>query len=130
LQPENLAYANMLCSELNTFLASSKTRVNACIYDVGLNDPLNMIVLHFGNQEKPVEEKSIDTLRESLKNIDRYMLQKKSDSIYVQKQVKYFDYENDSVFLIKPNQKRFWTRSQAIDDATSLIAEIINMEGK
>jgi hypothetical protein len=58
------------------------------------------------------------------------MLQKKSDSIYVQKQVKYFDYENDSVFLIKPNQKRFWTRSQAIDDATSLIAEIINMEGK
>jgi len=32
--------------------------------------------------------------------------------------------------LIKPNQKRFWTRSQAIDDATSLITEIINMEGK
>jgi hypothetical protein len=128
LQPENLAYANMLCSELNTFLNSSKTRVSACIYDVALRDPLNMVVLHFGNKEKPVEEKSIDALRESLKNIDRYMLKKTSDSIFVQKQVKYFDYENDLLYLIKPNQKRFWTRSQAIDDATSLIAEIINME--
>jgi hypothetical protein len=128
LQPENLAYANMLCSELNTFLNPSKTRVSACIYDVGLRDPLNMVVLHFGKQEKPVEEKSIEALRKSLKNIDGYMLQKKSDSIYVQKQVKYFDYENDLFYLIKPNQKRLWTRSQAIDDATSLIAEIINME--
>lgn len=128
LQPENLAYANMLCSELNTFLNTSKTRVSACIYDVGLRDPLNMVVLLFSNQEKPVEEKSIETLRESLKIIDLYMLQKKSDSIYVQKQVKYFDYDNDLFYLIKPNQKRFWTRSQAIDDATSLITEIINME--
>lgn len=128
LRPENLAYSNIICSELNTFLTPSKTRVNACVYDVGLRDPLNMVVLHFGKQEKPVEEKSIENLRESLKNIDRYMLQKKSDSIYVQKQVKYFDYENDLFYLIKPNQKRFWTRSQAIDDATSLIAEIINME--
>ncbi|KAA6312984.1 hypothetical protein EZS27_036173, partial [termite gut metagenome] len=30
----------------------------------------------------------------------------------------------------KPNQKRFWTRSQAIDDALSLIVEIANMETK
>jgi hypothetical protein len=128
LESENQAYAEILCNELNAFLSHSKIKVNASICDVGRHDPLNLIVLHFGEVEKPVETKNLANLRENLQNIDRYMLQQKSDSIYVQKQVRYFD--NDTVYLIKPNQKRFWTRSQAIDDATSLISEIINMESK
>jgi len=130
LQSENKAYAKTLCSELNTFLSHSKLRVRASIYDVQLRDPLNMVVLHFGDKEQAIEIKDLKNLRENLKNIDRYMLQQKSDSIYVQKQLRYSDFNNDTVYLIKPNQKRFWTRSQAIDDATSLITEIINMEGK
>jgi hypothetical protein len=125
---ENKAYAKMLCNELNTFLSHTKIRVNASIYDVKLRDPLNMVVLHFGVKEHEIECNNIEYLRDKLKNIDRYMLQQKTESIYVQKQVRYFD--SDVVYLIKPNQKRFWTRSQAIDDATSLITEIINMEEK
>lgn len=129
LQSENQAYAEILCNELNIFLSHSKMKINASIYEVELNDPLNLVVLHFGEVEKPIETKDLANLRESLRNVDRYMLQEKTmDSIYVQKQVRYFD--NDTVYLIKPNQKRFWTRSQAIDDATSLISEIINMESK
>jgi len=128
LEIENNAYAEILCNELNTFLSYSKIIVSASIYDVGLRDPLNLIVLHFGSTKKGIEKKQIEYLSENLKIIDRHLLQQKSDSIYVQKQVRYFD--NDTVYLIKPNQKRFWTRSQAIDDATSLISEIINMESK
>jgi len=86
--------------------------------------------LHFGNKEQKVELKDFKNLRDNLKYIDGYLLQQKADSIYVQKQLRYSDFENDKVYLIKLNQKRFWTRSQAIDDATSLITEIINMEGK
>jgi hypothetical protein len=86
-------------------------------------------VLHFENNVKEIELKNINNLKENLKNIDRFMFQQKTESIYVQKQLRYFVYESDTVYLIKPNQKRFWTRSQAIEDATSLIAEIINMEG-
>ncbi len=126
LQSENQAFAEILCNELNIFLSQSKTMVSATIYDIGLRDPLNLVVLHFGDKNKNTEVKNLDFLRKNLKNIDLYMLQQKSDSIYVQKQVRYFD--NDTVYLIKPNQKRFWTRSQAIDDATLLITEIINME--
>ena len=39
-------------------------------------------------------------------------------------------YDTDKIYLIKPNQKRFWTRSQAIDDALSLVMEIANMGGQ
>ena len=45
--------------------------------------------------------------------------------LFVQKYIKYYD--KDTVYLIKPNQKRFWTRTQAMEDASSLIADIINM---
>ena len=52
----------------------------------------------------------------------------KGKNIYVQKQFRYYD--RDKIYLIKPNQKRFWTRSQAIDDALSLIVEIANLGTK
>jgi type I restriction-modification system DNA methylase subunit len=128
LQPENIAYAQMLSNELNTFLESSKTCVNAVIYDVGLHDPLNMTVLYFVKSKSGIMVKNIHKLRSSLLEIDKYMLQQKAgQSIYVQKQLRYFN--SNAVYIIKPNQKRFWTCSQGIDDATSIIAEIISMEG-
>ncbi|MEG2599816.1 MAG: N-6 DNA methylase [Muribaculaceae bacterium] len=125
LQAENHAYATMLCDDVNSFLASSKTKVYAQIYDAQLNDSLNLIILHFGKEIKEVETKNITELRTQLQEIDKYTIQKKAHSIYVQKHIKYYD--GDVVYLIKPNQKRFWTRTQAMEDASSLIADIINM---
>ena len=125
LLPENKQYASVLCNDINSFLHSSKTKVYAQIYDVELIDPLNLVILHFGKDAKEVETKSISELRKQLQEIDKYTIQKKAPSIYVQKHIKYYD--NDVVYLIKPNQKRFWTRTQAMEDASSLIADIINM---
>jgi hypothetical protein len=125
VESENTLYASTLCEEINAFLKASSTRMNATIFDVQLRDPLNLVVLHFGDSVVPVEVKNVDDFRISLSNIDNYILQQKTDSIYVKKQVRYYD--NDTVYLIKPNQKRFWTRSQAMEDATSLISEILTM---
>lgn len=126
LQAENHAYATILCDDVNSFLHSSNTKVCAVIYDVQLNDPLNLVVLHFGKGNKNIETKDIIELREQLREIDKYAIQKKAHSIYIQKNIRYYD--NDTIYLIKPNQKRFWTRTQAMEDASSLIAEIINLE--
>ena len=125
LQAENHEYATILCDEINSFLHSSKTKVYAEIYDTQLNDPLNLVILHFEKGNKNIVTKDIAELREQLREIDRYTLQKKAHSIYVQKHIKYYD--NNTVYLIKPNQKRFWTRTQAMEDASALIADIINM---
>lgn len=123
--PENIKYAETLYNDINSFLLSSNTKVSATIYDVQLNDPLNLIILHFGKEVKEIEIKNISELRKQLQEIDQYTIQKKAHSIYVQKHIKYHD--KDTVYLIKPNQKRFWTRTQAMEDASSLIADIINM---
>lgn len=128
LLAENKYYAQMLCSDINSFLHSSKTKVCATIFDISTNDPLNLVVLHFQANEKEVKINNIAELRNQLQELDRYTIQKKAHSIYVQKHIRY--YNNDTIYLIKPNQRRFWTRTQAMEDASSLIAEIINMANK
>lgn len=122
---EIITYAETLYNDINSFLLSSSTKVSTTIYDVQLNAPLNLVILHFGKEVKEIEIKNISEFRKQLQEIDKYTVQKKAHSIYVQKHIKY--YNNDTVYLIKPNQKRFWTRTQAIEDASSLIADIINM---
>lgn len=127
LNSENKAYANMLCSELNDFLQYSSLKANASIYDVQLNDPLNLVVISFENKRKPVTSKRMAELSSALKMLDNFSMQEKGQSIYVRKQFRY--YASNKIYLIKPNQKRFWTCSQAIDDALSLTIEITNMGG-
>jgi hypothetical protein len=125
LPEENTSYAEMICNELNDFLQHSLFKVNATVYDVRLNDPLNLIVLSFDDKKRPVTTKNVDELSPLLKKLNNYSLQQYGQNIYVRKQCKYFD--TNKIYLIKPNQKRFWTRSQAMEDAQSLIIEITNM---
>lgn len=87
-----------------------------------------MIVIHFGKIQKEIEVRESKELAPLLKELDKYSIQEKGKNIYVQKQFRYYD--TDKIYLIKPNQKRFWTRSQAIDDALSLVMEIANMGGQ
>ena len=125
---ESQDYAKILCKELNDFYSETSHRINATIYDVQRFDPLNLIVLHFCDTEKHTERGNAAELSSLLNELNKYSIQEKGKNIYVQKQFRY--YNNDKIYLIKPNQKRFWTKSQAIDDAISLIVEIANMGGK
>ena len=124
---ENKAYADMLCNELNDFLQYSPLKVNATIYDVQLNNPLNLVVISFDNKRMPIISKSVTELASDLEKLDNFSMQEKGQNIYVRKQFRYYD--TNKVYLIKPNQKRFWTCSQAVDDALSLTIEITNMGG-
>jgi hypothetical protein len=128
LKDENEAYARIICDELNDFLQHSPFAVNATIYDVQLKDPLNLVVLSFGKNKEGIAVKNASKLSPALKTLNDYSLQEKGKNIYVQKQFRYYD--NDMIYLVKPNQKRFWTRSQAMEDAKSLIVEIISMRNK
>jgi hypothetical protein len=123
----NRAYADMIIDELNEFLQHSSYRVSAAIYDVQEKDPLNMIALSFSTHKKnSITLKSAGDLSDMLKTLNRRLLRKKKQNIYVVKQ--YIYYDNNTVYIVKPNQKRFWTRSQAMNDAASLTIEIANMK--
>jgi hypothetical protein len=123
---ENRAYADMICDEINSSLKHSMVKVCATIYEVQAQDPLNLVVLSFSNKERKTVVKGARELNSVLKMINDYSLWQKGQSIYVKKQYRYYD--DNTIYLIKPNQKRFWTRSQAMEDATSLADEVTNMK--
>lgn len=125
LYNENLIYANTICKALNTFLDNSSIKASATIYDLNSNDPLNILNIYFGQTSNSVEKRNLLDCKKILLKIDKILLEERSPSIYMQKNLKYYD--GDNVYLIKPNQKRFWTRSQAEEDAIALITDIMNL---
>jgi len=117
-------YAQTLCDDLNGFLQDSEMTASAEIYEMRHDSPLNMVALRFSNSRKPggIERISSDEeIRERLKEIDKYTYSRFSQSIYFRKIVKY--YNDDTVFIIKPNEKRFWSRSMAMNDTDGILID-------
>ncbi len=122
---ENKVYAEALCNHLGYFMRNSKLKFSAYYFDPNYIDPLNMIVVEIADKPSKIMLSKEFNYRRILSEIDNYIIEKKSDSIYIQKSLLY--YSNNKIYIIRPNQKRFWTQSQAIDDATLIISEVIGM---
>jgi len=82
-----------------------------------------MIKLSFNKQETNTI-RSKEFVDEELKKIDKHLWEKKSSNIYFRKKLNYKT--GDDIYIIRPNQRRFWSKSMAIEDASDLILEILN----
>lgn len=116
-------YAQTLTSELNIFLDDDHAFVNAVIYDIKSFTPLMMIKLSNSSIQKDIviSNENIDT---ELKKLDRYLWSKKAANIYFRKKLNYR--KHDDIYIIRPNQCRFWSKSMALEDASELILELLN----
>ncbi len=119
-------YAGLLCGDVNQMLHHGSLNAWASIYEVTPTVPLNFTALHFSNREAPgfIEKNpsgaDIDKL---LRKVDDYTFEEYSESVFFRKNVKYYD--DDTVLIIKPNEKRFWSRTEAMSDGQAIIAEIL-----
>ena len=82
-----------------------------------------MIKLSFGDNKNDII-KSKENLDEELRQLDKILWQKKATNIYFRKKLNYKT--GNEIFIVRPNQRRFWTQSMAIEDAAELILEILN----
>lgn len=125
------AYLKIICEDINEHYEFSDTRVWASIWEMPSTVPMQLVGIHFTNDHKAghihtfQNSKELDNL---IKIIDKYSYEKFSASVYFRKVVKY--YKGDIIYIIKPNQKRFWSQSQAIQDSSTILVEIVNSEGK
>lgn len=122
-QPEE--YAQIISSELNEFLEGQNVFANATIYNLkGLkSSPLMMIKI---SHEKTKKEISIsnENIGDELMRLDQYLWEQKAKNIYFRKKLNYK--RGDDIYIIRPNQRRFWSQSMAFEDASELILEILN----
>lgn len=122
LESEFDSYSTCLIKSLSSFLSTSNLQVTPSLYLGNVHDPLNLIVINFGNNQNQTRSK----LHDELTRLDQYLLKEKSLGIYVRQNLKIYD--ENKIYIVKPNQKRFWSKMEAYDDASSIIADILNME--
>lgn len=121
-----LEYASILARSLHNFVGISGLRCSATIYEVMYYDPLTLVVLQFGDKCGVDYQKTNADMRTTLNRLDEQLLDSKVPGILLQKEVKYYD--DNKVYILKRNQKRFWTKSMAMDDASIITADILNSE--
>ena len=127
VQTEDLqVYARTFCDAVNSILQFGELRASATVCSG--DAPLRLVSIRFSRvkDEKTVNiSYSTNGLKEALASLDRQNLQKYSESIYVRRNVKLYD--RDTLHIIKPDEKRFWTRSMALRDADETLAEGLNL---
>lgn len=122
-QEQTIAYGKTISTELNEFLESQNLFVCVTVYNVNRFTSLMMIKLSFTKKQKEIEI-SNEFLDEELKEIDKSLWERKSQNIYFRKKLNYT--KDDDIYIIRPNQRRFWTQSMALEDASELILEMLN----
>ena len=123
LQDQVVRYGETICTELNDFLESEDLFAIATVYNINRFTPLMMIKLSFVSTQKEVVT-SKEFIDDELKKIDKYLWEEKACNIYFRKKLNYKI--GDDIYIIRPNQRRFWSQSMALEDASELILEILN----
>ncbi len=118
-------YSKRVSKELNEWLDDVDLKVSATHYSIDRNCPLYLVKLSFGN-ELIGTKTSKEDIYDELKTLDRKLWKEESQNLYFRKKVNYFD--DDDVYIIKPNQRRFWSQTAAMEDSKSLLVEILNMK--
>ena len=114
----------MLCNELNDFLDEQDLFANTTIFDINKFSPLMAIKISFDDTKKGLS-KSKEYINNELKKLDRQLWEEKAANIYFRKKLNY-KVSDGVYYIIRPNQRRFWTESMAMEDASGLILEILN----
>ncbi len=124
-------YAKQLCTDLNDILGytTGGTVASSLVYETAQNSPLALVSIKFSKSVKSVLVEKVafsEALGSLLKQIDDYSYEKHSESIYFRKVLKY--YNDDTIYIIKPCEKRFWSRSSAMNDADEIVFEVVNSD--
>lgn len=117
-------YVKIVCNALNHQFSPSRRTFYGTVF---LTDgPLRVVSLQLTSEGKKMinEELNEEEMEKLLKQLDKELIETKGGSIYVRRHLR--RYSKDSVYVIKPNQMRYWTRSSAISDADRIYADIMN----
>ncbi|WP_374401115.1 class I SAM-dependent DNA methyltransferase [Flavobacterium sp.] len=118
-------YSKRITKELNKWLDDVDLKVSATHYYINSNCPLYMIKLSFGNELKETKISNED-IYFGLKKIEKKLWHEEGQNIYFRKKLNYYD--NEDVYIIKPNQRRFWSETAAMEDYRTLLVEILKMK--
>lgn len=121
-------YAQTYLNVVNNHFKRSNIRLKSEVYKkINPRYELALIRFYFDKQTKNEEViESESDLLSILREVNEYAFKEYNASIYYRRFIKYDIRKTNSFYIIKPNQKRFWTKALALSDADDLIVEILN----
>ena len=121
-------YAQTYLNVVNSHFEESNIRLKSEVYKkINQRYELAVIKFYFDKQTKKGEIiESESDLLSVLREVNEYAFKEYNASIYYRRFIKYDIKKTNSFYIIKPNQKRFWTKALALSDADDLIIEILN----
>ena len=123
LKQQPKEYTELIIAELNDFLDGQKLFANATLYQINPSSPLMMIKLSHAKEKREIII-SNEGVENELKEIDKHLWEQQSKNIFFRKKLNFS--KKGEIFIIRPNQRRFWTKSMALEDASELILEMLN----
>ncbi|MCW3103442.1 MAG: endonuclease [Bacteroidetes bacterium] len=119
-------YAKILSKTINNVMRRINKAVSVEIF-TGSNptNELEVIAIHFDKRESEntIITSYLENYTQLIANINTHIYNEHSESIHYRKVVKY--YTGNMLYILKPNQRRFWSKSQALNDADSILLELI-----
>ncbi|PQJ80248.1 HsdM family class I SAM-dependent methyltransferase [Polaribacter porphyrae] len=115
-------FTNRITNYLNNWLDDVNLKVSATHYKIDRNCPLYLVKISFGNKQKRTIT-STDDVSKILKSLDKKLWEEEAQNLYFRKNLNYYDV--DDVYIIKPNQRRFWSETAAMIESKTLLIEIM-----
>lgn len=115
-------YAETFGETATALLRYQDQTLNAVVYQDGA--PLSVVGFELVSLADARDVQIIegaDTLQETLRRLDRSLLEQHTPTLYMRRHVRVYD--GSWLYLVRPSERRFWTRSQARADADSAIME-------
>ncbi len=118
-------YAKTFCDTVNLVLKKQGKSLKASIYLGNLS--LNVVsfeLTNISNSSESQLQKTSNELKKVLTDLDKYLLEEQSLGIYMRRNVRI--YRGNTIHVVKLNERRYWTKSVALNDADETIAENIS----
>jgi hypothetical protein len=120
-------YGTTFCKVLNNSFSSEKRFKIGNIFKG--NGPLKVLSIILEDSSSKFSPNQYDErLEDVLKKLDAALLNEISPSIFIRRSIRRFS--KNSIFIVKPNQIRFWTKSSALRDADETYKEIMVFDGE
>lgn len=123
------AYTLSFMSVIEPFFDTLKERsIVADIFDIA-NTPLQVVkfsIVPYPGREQVVQTFQAEDLITVLKSIAKQLPSKLADRVFTRRNLKVYVGEN--IYIIKPCQLRYWSRSAGLNDADAVLLENLRMK--
>lgn len=117
-------YALQLIGVIEPFLQTLREKVLVADVIEVSNSPLQVVKFSFllaPGQEEIVQTTQAQELKAVLKQIAEHLPQQIADRIYTRRDLRI--YSGQDIYIVKPAQKRYWSRSAGLNDADLILSE-------